>query len=61
MSNKTSDLESITTPEKVETRLGTFSFPLGFPTDDSVSQAYDQLDFHHALDARHRRAFPASG
>lgn len=51
MSATTNVPESVSTPERVESRAGTFEFPLGFPTAETVTRAYDQLDFHHALDA----------
>ena len=51
MSIDSSTLQSVSTPAHVETRLGSFDFPLGFPTDDSAARAYDQLDCHHAVDA----------
>jgi hypothetical protein len=34
----------ITTPDKVETRLGTLDFFDGYPSKDTVQQAYDNLD-----------------
>lgn len=42
---------SITTPDKVETRLGTLDFKDGFPSPEAVEKVYDNLDFTHALDA----------
>ncbi|UIJ80815.1 MULTISPECIES: DUF1254 domain-containing protein [Rhizobium] len=42
---------SITTPDKVETRLGTLDFKDGFPSPETVEKVYDNLDFTHALDA----------
>jgi hypothetical protein len=41
---------SITTPSTVETRLGTFEFPLGVATEDTAARVYDQLDFIHAVE-----------
>lgn len=35
----------ITTPETVETRIGTLSFHDGFPTDETVQKVYDNLAF----------------
>ena len=32
-------------------RLGTFRFGDGIPTPESAEAAYDQLDFHHGVDA----------
>ncbi|WP_217493210.1 DUF1254 domain-containing protein, partial [Streptomyces griseus] len=37
-------LESISTPERVETHLGTLRFPLGVPTDETADRLYDHLD-----------------
>ncbi|UCF32573.1 MAG: DUF1254 domain-containing protein [Phycisphaerales bacterium] len=38
-------LESISTPDKVTTRIGTLEFFDGFPTDETVRKVYDNLDF----------------
>ena len=35
----------IASPDKVETRLGTFKFFDGFPDEASVEKLYDHLDF----------------
>ena len=35
----------ITTPDKVETRLGTLEFFDGFPTDATAEKVFDNLDF----------------
>lgn len=37
--------EQITTPDSVETRLGTPRFFDGFPDDATVEAIYDNLDF----------------
>jgi hypothetical protein len=37
-------MESISTPEQVETHLGTLEFPLGVPTDETADRIYDHLD-----------------
>src|SRR5215468_1839240 len=42
---------SITTPDEVQTRLGTLKFTDGFPDDATVQKVYDNLDFQHALQA----------
>ena len=42
---------SVSTPEEVTTRLGTFRFGDGIPTHESAEALYDQLDFHHGIDA----------
>ena len=40
----------ITTPDKVETRLGTLSFFDGLPDDATVEKVYDNLDFMRAVE-----------
>jgi hypothetical protein len=35
----------ITTPDSVETRLGTLKFNDGFPDEATVAKVYDNLDF----------------
>jgi len=42
---------SITTPDKVETRIGTLDFKDGMPSKDTIAKAYDNLDFTHAFEA----------
>ena len=42
---------SITTPDKVESRIGTLEFRDGMPTRDTVDKVYDNLDFTHAIEA----------
>ena len=42
---------SITTPDKVETRLGTLKFTDGFPDDATVQKLYDNLDFQRGVQA----------
>jgi len=39
----------ITTPDEVETRLGTFKFFDGFPDSQTVAWSYDHLDFMRGL------------
>lgn len=41
----------ITTPDRVETRVGTFHFKDGAPDAETVARAYDQLDFGRGIDA----------
>ncbi|MEU7565504.1 DUF1254 domain-containing protein [Streptomyces fradiae] len=42
-------VESVSTPERVETHLGTLEFPLGYPTDETADRLYDHLDRLHAV------------
>jgi len=42
---------SITTPDKVETRIGTLRFTDGAPDDETVRLVYDQLDFSRGIEA----------
>ena len=42
---------AITTPETVETRIGTLRFPNGVPDKETVEKVYDQLDFGRGVDA----------
>jgi hypothetical protein len=41
----------ITTPETVETRIGTLHFPNGVPDKETTQKVYDQLDFGRGVDA----------
>jgi hypothetical protein len=43
-------LDAISAPDKVETRLGTLEYKDGVPTPATVQNAYDNLDFMHAVD-----------
>ena len=43
--------ESITTPDTVETRLGTLKFFDGMPDEKTVQLAYDNLDFQRGVSA----------
>jgi hypothetical protein len=43
--------ESITTPESVETRLGTLKFFDGFPDEATIEKVHDNLDFMRGVDA----------
>ena len=40
---------SITTPDKVETRLGPLDFKDGMPSPATMAKVYDNLDFTHAV------------
>jgi hypothetical protein len=42
---------AITTPDKVETCLGTLKFFDGFPDDATVEKVYDNLDFQRGMQA----------
>jgi len=42
---------AITTPDKVETRIGTLDFKDGAPSKATLERAYDQIDFTHAYNA----------
>jgi hypothetical protein len=44
-------LDALSTPNKVETRLGTLEFKDGAPNVETVQKVYDTLDFTRALDA----------
>ena len=46
---KTDIPESITTPDSVETRLGTLNFKDGFPDEATVQKLYDNLDFQRGV------------
>ena len=41
---------SVTTPNQVETRLGTLEFKDGAPSQDTLDKVYDHLDFTHAYE-----------
>jgi hypothetical protein len=41
----------ITTPDKVESRIGTLEFNDGFPTDATVQKVYDNLAFQRGVQA----------
>ena len=42
---------SITTPDSVESRLGTLDFKDGMPSPATLAKVYDNLDFTHAVNA----------
>ena len=48
---KTDIPSSITTPDLVETRLGTFKFRDGVPDDATIQKVYDNLDFQRGVQA----------
>ena len=42
---------SVTTPDKVETRIGTLDFKDGLPSKATLDKVYDNLDFTYAYRA----------
>jgi hypothetical protein len=42
---------AISTPDKVETRIGTLDFKDGMPSKDTIAKIYDHRDFTHAFAA----------
>jgi hypothetical protein len=42
---------SLTTPDKVDTRIGTLDFKDGAPSKATLEKAFDQIDFTHAYNA----------
>jgi hypothetical protein len=52
-------LASISTPDKIESRLGTLEFTDGAPTPATAEVLYDHLDFVHGIDA-FDRGFPGA-
>ena len=44
-------LKSLSTPDKVESPIGTLEFKDGGPSPQTVQKAFDALDFNHALGA----------
>ena len=47
----TETLASISTPDRVETSLGTLEFTDGAPSDATAALLYDNLDFMHGVEA----------
>jgi hypothetical protein len=41
---------SITTPDRVESRIGMLEFKDGVPSQDTLTKVYDNLDFTHAFE-----------
>ena len=52
-------LRSISTPDRVESRLGTLEFRDGAPTKATAELLYDHLDFVHGVEA-FINAFPGA-
>jgi hypothetical protein len=44
-------MQSITTPDSVESSIGTLTFTDGAPSDETVAKAYDYLDLMHGVEA----------
>ena len=42
---------SITTPDKVESRIGTLRFKDGYPIGDTAAKIRDELDYLHGVEA----------
>jgi hypothetical protein len=42
---------SLTTPDKVETSIGTLEYKDGAPSKETVAKAYDYLDLMHGVEA----------
>jgi hypothetical protein len=51
----------ITTPDSVETRLGTLRFFDGFPDDPTVDKVMDNLDFSRGVQAFNQKLGELSG
>ena len=47
----TETLRSISTPDRVESRLGTLEFDDGAPSEATAALLYDHLDFMHGVEA----------
>lgn len=59
MSVSEETLNSISAPERLESRLGTLEFTDGVPSAKTAATAFDQLDFTHALNA-YLNGFPGA-
>ena len=44
-------MTSISTPDKVQTAIGTLEYKDGAPSKDTVAKAYDYLDLMHGVEA----------
>src|SRR5689334_20432623 len=44
-------MQSISTPDKVDTRIGPLEFKDGAPSPDTAEKVYDTLDFVRGMDA----------
>ncbi len=59
MSVSSERLNSVATPDQLETRLGTLELVDGVPTRETAETVYDHLDFTHALNA-YLNGFPGA-
>jgi hypothetical protein len=59
MGSRLRPLRSISTPDRVESRLGTLEFRDGAPTKATAELLYDHLDFMHGVEA-FINAFPGA-
>jgi len=59
MTVSTETLESIATPQQIDSRLGTLDFVDGFPSSETTELVYDNLDFVHALNV-YLNGFPGA-
>ena len=41
----------ITTPDKIETHLGTLNFERGYPTEETTRKVFDEMDYQRAVQA----------
>ena len=44
-------LHAISTPDRLESRLGTLDFDDGAPSEETAALLYDHLDFMHGVEA----------
>lgn len=51
---------SVTTPDAIETRLGTLNLHDGFPDDETVAKVYDNLDFQRGVEVFLNNISPAT-
>ena len=51
VSMTTETLRSTSTPDRVESRLGTLEFDDGAPSEATAALLYDHLDFLHGVEA----------
>src|SRR5688572_26688606 len=51
VAQKTEMPKLITTPNAVETRIGTLKFEKGFPTEETKRKVFDEIDYQRAVQA----------